>query len=74
MRKITIAVLLAIIRFYQLGISPFLGPSKCRYTPTCSEYAHQAIIKYGAAKGTFLALKRLLRCTPWGGHGFDPVP
>jgi putative membrane protein insertion efficiency factor len=61
------------IRFYQFCISPLLGPS-CRFTPTCSEYARQALIKYGPFKGLWLALKRLLRCHPWGGSGYDPVP
>lgn len=66
-------LLLLPIRFYQIAISPLLGPS-CRYTPTCSEYARQAIVKHGPFKGTWLALKRILRCHPWGGSGYDPVP
>lgn len=66
-------LLLLLIRFYQIAISPLLGPS-CRFTPTCSQYAKEAIIKYGAIKGSWLALKRLLRCHPWGGSGYDPVP
>jgi putative membrane protein insertion efficiency factor len=66
-------VLIAPIRFYQIAISPLLGPS-CRYTPTCSEYAKEAIIKYGPFKGLWLAVKRILRCHPWGGSGYDPVP
>ena len=61
------------IRFYQLCISPMLGPS-CRFTPTCSEYARQAIMKHGPFKGLYLAVRRLLRCHPWGGSGYDPVP
>ena len=61
------------IRFYQLCISPLLGPS-CRFTPTCSEYARQAILKHGPVKGLYLAIRRLLRCHPWGGSGYDPVP
>ena len=61
------------IRFYQLCISPLLGPS-CRFTPTCSEYARQAILKHGPFKGLYLAIRRLLRCHPWGGSGYDPVP
>ena len=64
---------LLLIRFYQVAISPLLGPS-CRFTPTCSEYAREAIAKYGAVKGLWLAVKRLLRCHPWGGSGYDPVP
>jgi putative membrane protein insertion efficiency factor len=61
------------IRFYQLYLSPLLGPS-CRFTPTCSEYARQAILKHGPFKGLYLAIRRLLRCHPWGGSGYDPVP
>ena len=61
------------IRFYQLCISPYLGPS-CRFTPTCSEYARQAILKHGPIKGLGLAIWRILRCNPWGGSGYDPVP
>jgi putative membrane protein insertion efficiency factor len=64
---------LLLIRGYQVGISPFLPPA-CRYTPTCSQYAAEAIGRYGAGKGSWLALKRLLRCHPWGGTGHDPVP
>ena len=61
------------IRFYQICISPLLGPS-CRFTPTSSEYARQAILKHGPFKGLWLAIRRLLRCHPWGGSGYDPVP
>lgn len=61
------------IRFYQQCISPFTPPS-CRFTPTCSEYARQAIAKHGPFKGLYLAVRRLLRCHPWGGSGYDPVP
>jgi putative membrane protein insertion efficiency factor len=67
------AVFLALIRLYRRGISPYSPPS-CRYTPTCSAYAQEAIEKYGAAKGAWLALRRLLRCHPFGGKGYDPVP
>jgi len=66
-----IAVLL--VRFYQLSISP-LFPNACRFTPTCSEYTKQAILKYGAISGTWLGIKRISKCHPWGGHGYDPVP
>lgn len=67
-------VLLFLIRVYQTHISPGL-PSRCRYLPTCSEYARQAIEKYGAAKGGFLAVKRFLRCHPFHkGDMYDPVP
>jgi len=62
-----------LIKFYQFVISPAIGP-KCRYTPTCSHYALEAINKYGVLKGMWLAIKRIGRCHPWGGHGHDPVP
>ena len=62
-----------IIRFYQLVISP-LKPPSCRYVPTCSEYALIALKKHGPFKGFYLAVKRVLSCHPWGGHGYDPVP
>lgn len=65
--------LLKLIRIYQATISPSLG-NVCRYSPTCSHYAYEAIERHGAFRGTFLALKRLSRCRPWGGSGFDPVP
>ncbi len=66
-------LLLLLIKFYQYGISP-LKPPTCRYVPTCSQYALEAIRKYGPFKGLWLAIKRLLRCHPWGGSGYDPVP
>ena len=66
-------VMILLVRGYQKGISPFLPPS-CRYTPTCSAYAVEALQKHGAVRGGWLALRRLSRCHPWGGHGFDPVP
>ena len=67
-------MLLALIRFYQKHISPAFPP-RCRFTPTCSQYALEAITKYGAAKGGWLALKRLFRCHPFHkGDYFDPVP
>ena len=61
------------ISLYQKTISPYL-PSACRYTPTCSHYSHQAVEKYGAFKGAWMGLKRLVRCHPFGGMGYDPVP
>ncbi len=73
LRKIASALPLALLKFYKLCISPYLG-NHCRYTPTCSVYAMEAIQKYGIIKGGWLALKRLLRCHPWGGSGYDPVP
>jgi len=63
----------ALVRFYQLAISPLLTPS-CRFHPSCSEYARQALTRFGAVEGTRLAVLRLLRCHPWGEAGFDPVP
>lgn len=62
-----------LIRFYQYVISPWLGP-KCRFTPTCSQYGLEAFKKYGVFKGFWLTVKRIARCHPWGGHGYDPVP
>jgi putative membrane protein insertion efficiency factor len=62
-----------LVKFYQLAIRPML-PNACRYTPSCSEYAMEAINKYGGIKGSYLGIKRILRCHPWGGHGHDPVP
>ena len=73
MRRVMKAVLLGMIRFYQLCVSPFTPPA-CRFTPTCSNYAVEAIYRHGACVGTWLALKRLARCHPWGGMGDDPVP
>jgi hypothetical protein len=66
-------VVLACIRFYQRIISPALPPS-CRYTPSCSEYTYQAVIKYGVLRGGWLGLIRLLRCHPFHPGGYDPVP
>ena len=72
-RKVCAWPALKLIRFYKVCISPYLG-NHCRYTPTCSQYAYDAISKYGIFKGGWLALRRLLRCHPWGGSGYDPVP
>lgn len=66
-------LLIAPIRFYQRFISPMLPPA-CRFTPTCSQYAVEAIQKHGPLKGLYLAVRRILRCHPWGGSGYDPVP
>jgi uncharacterized protein len=65
--------LLAVIKAYQLTLSPWLG-RQCRYLPTCSAYAAEAIERFGALRGSWLALQRLGRCHPWGGSGYDPVP
>lgn len=65
--------LVFLIRAYQQVVSPYLPPA-CRYTPTCSEYAVEALRKHGAGRGSWLAVRRLLRCHPWGGSGYDPVP
>ncbi len=66
-------ILILIARFWQIGPSRILPPS-CRYAPSCSQYAIEAVRKYGAVKGSWLATKRLMRCHPWGGSGYDPVP
>ena len=73
MRKLPGKFFILLIRFYQAAISPYLMAS-CRFTPSCSAYGIEAIQKYGAIKGGWLTLKRLVRCQPWGGSGFDPVP
>ena len=66
-------ILLIPILFYKKCISP-LTPPCCRFTPTCSAYAAQALMVHGPLRGSWLAFKRILRCNPWGGHGYDPVP
>jgi putative membrane protein insertion efficiency factor len=66
-------LLIVPVKLYQYLISPMLGAS-CRFTPTCSSYAIEALKKHGPIKGLYLAVKRILRCNPWGGHGYDPVP
>jgi len=66
-------VLLWLIRAYQRGISPYF-PATCRFTPTCSQYAYEAVAKYGALKGGWLAFRRILRCHPFCKGGYDPVP
>lgn len=73
MRTILIAPLLFIIKLYQKLISPFF-PSSCRFQPTCSHYTKQALLSHGLFKGSYLGIKRILRCQPWGGSGHDPVP
>ena len=65
---------IVLIRFYQYALSPYLGGSKCRFTPSCSHYTAEAIQKYGPIKGIRLGIQRLSKCRPGGGHGYDPVP
>jgi len=67
------SILIALVRGYQWAISPWLGP-RCRFDPTCSHYAITAIERFGALRGGWLGVKRILRCHPWGGTGYDPVP
>ena len=66
-------ILIALIKFYQFFISP-LCPGTCRFRPTCSQYMIEAIATHGVVKGLYLGIKRLLKCHPWGGSGYDPVP
>ncbi|HLR00399.1 MAG TPA: membrane protein insertion efficiency factor YidD [Sphingobacterium sp.] len=66
------AFFLLLIRLYQLLLSPLLG-ANCRFNPTCSQYGRQAILKHGPFKGGWMAVKRISRCHPWGGSGYDPV-
>lgn len=73
MKKLLVFPLIIIIRSYQILISPIL-PSTCRYSPTCSEYFKLCLQKYGLIKGSILGLKRIVKCNPWGGKGFDAVP
>jgi putative membrane protein insertion efficiency factor len=68
-----VAFLQALIRLYSWVLSPLLG-NRCRFAPSCSEYAHQALQQHGAVKGLYLTINRLSRCHPWGGEGLDPVP
>ena len=65
--------LIGLVKLYRLAISPWLGMN-CRFQPTCSEYAIEALQKHGVFRGTWLAAKRIGRCHPWGGSGYDPVP
>ena len=66
-------ILVGLVRVYRWGVSPFIIPS-CRFAPSCSEYALEALIRFGALRGGYLAVRRILRCHPWGGTGYDPVP
>ena len=72
-KKILSFPFILLIKLYQWVLSPLLGP-KCRFTPTCSNYSIEAFKKYGPLKGGWLTLKRIGRCHPWGGHGYDPLP
>lgn len=67
------SALIALLRFYQRAVSP-LTPPACRFTPSCSEYALQAVEEHGTLRGAWLGAKRVVRCRPWGGSGWDPVP
>ncbi len=67
------AVLIVLIRVYQLFFSPLLG-NHCRFYPSCSQYAREAVERYGVIRGVWLAIRRVLRCHPWHPGGFDPVP
>jgi len=73
MKKILIFPFIVIIRFYQIVISP-LTPAACRFEPTCSSYSKEALEKHGILKGSWLAIKRITSCHPWGRSGYDPVP
>ncbi|MFZ4521129.1 MAG: membrane protein insertion efficiency factor YidD [Bacteroidales bacterium] len=73
MKKLLGSFFILLIRFYQGAISPYLLPS-CRFSPSCSVYGVDAIVKYGPFKGGWMTLKRIGRCNPWGGSGYDPVP
>lgn len=73
MKKLLSYILLGPIYLYRACISP-LTPASCRFTPTCSRYAIEAIKKHGPFRGFYLSVKRILRCHPWGGSGYDPVP
>jgi putative membrane protein insertion efficiency factor len=73
MKSLLVKPLIWLVRGYQLAISPFLPPS-CRFYPTCSEYALEALRRHGAGKGSWLAAKRICRCHPWHPGGHDPVP
>ena len=73
MKNIFSLFFLSIIYIYQNLISPFI-PARCRYTPTCSQYSKESIKKHGPFKGIVLTFKRIIKCHPWGGSGYDPIP
>jgi putative membrane protein insertion efficiency factor len=72
-------IILKSILFYQKKLAKILNallfvPTRCRYLPTCSDYTYQAVSKYGTIRGLYLGIKRIFRCSPWGGSGYDPMP
>ena len=73
LRKIFSTLIVGLVKFYQAAISPWLGKS-CRYSPTCSQYMIEAVKEWGPLKGSWMGIKRIGRCHPWGGDGYDPVP
>lgn len=73
MSKAVVFIPIVLVKIYQFAISPFF-PNSCRYTPTCSHYAIEALRKHGLFKGLWLTFRRISKCHPWGGHGYDPVP
>ncbi|MCG8473887.1 MAG: membrane protein insertion efficiency factor YidD [Cytophagales bacterium] len=73
LKRLLSAMLVGLVRLYQLAVSPMF-PAACRYTPTCSAYMIGAIRKHGPIKGFWLGIKRISRCHPWGGSGYDPIP
>jgi len=73
--SLSVRVAIGLVRMYQKFISPVIGgKNACRFTPSCSEYTKQAIIKYGAVRGIYMGIRRIMRCRPGGGYGYDPVP
>ena len=72
-KRIVLYPILLLIKIYQTILSPIL-PSTCRYSPTCSEYTKQSLIKFGLIKGGLISIKRIIKCNPWGGNGYDPIP
>jgi len=73
MKKLIAKFFILLIRIYQLTLSPYFAPA-CRFTPSCSQYGIEALLKYGPFKGGWLTLKRIASCNPWGRKGYDPVP